>query len=184
MNQGILVLLVFSLLAANDSLVWFTFEAIPREVEEYYGFDHPSDGSLNTQIALLISWAGITFCFVSPWTSYVLQLPITGLALGMKIASSFSFVGTFIICIPTILHDLNIGYSLNNHFWHTVVLLHAGAIIKSVGSPFILSIGFNYSSLHFFSGIKKTKQNRSQIERSMVPRKRKTHRNGHFHNCP
>eukprot|EP01084_Bolivina_argentea_P202341 345737_1 len=106
-NKRWYILIVFSLIGNAQSNSWFTFSSVPEQVQEYYHLTKPSEsGQVNPVIDLLLNWGPICFVFVTPFSAYLLSIPLKGFKYTTIIAAILAFLGALIRCIPTILDEL------------------------------------------------------------------------------
>eukprot|EP01084_Bolivina_argentea_P201115 343824_1 len=135
------ILIAFSLLSASQSNTWFTFSSVPDQIEDYYHLKKPSEsGQVNAVIDLLLNWGPICFIPTTPFSAYLLSLPMTGFRYTVKLSAILVFFGTFIRCIPTILDQIPfINYNISSSFWQCLVFLHFGQILNAIAGPLVMA---------------------------------------------
>lgn len=128
---------------------WFLFGSITKEATAYYNLSVGETGSVNPQIARLLSLGPMIFLILSPFAVYTLRIPIFGLQRAIRIAAASLLVGMILICMPTFLSAFDSRYEITGSFSNTMIWLYLGAIISNFSSPFILSSPAKVSVMWF-----------------------------------
>eukprot|EP01083_Nonionella_stella_P071266 191317_1 len=144
------ILIIYSIISALQCNAWFTFSSVPNEVEQYYHLDNPGGDKVNHTIDLWINYGPIMFLCTTPFAAYLLLYPIKGLRSTILLSANFILFGSFIRCIPSILHDVSsINYQITNSFWNTLIFIHIGQILVNLAGPLVLASPSKLSVIWF-----------------------------------
>ncbi|XP_018601274.2 solute carrier family 49 member 4 [Scleropages formosus] len=114
-----LVLVIFSLLAFMQGMVWNTWGPIQNSAKHAYGFS-------DTDIAVLVLWGPIGYI---PWLLFMWLMDKKGLRSSLLLSTLFMVAGAGMRVIP--LQDLRLRR------W----LIHGGQLLNGLAGPTIMSAG-------------------------------------------
>ncbi|KAL4635552.1 disrupted in renal carcinoma protein 2 [Arapaima gigas] len=114
-----LVLVVFSLLAFMQSVVWNTWGPIQNSAKHVYGFT-------DADIAILVLWGPIGYI---PWLLFMWLMDKKGLRPSLLLSALFMVLGAGMRVIP--LQDLHLRR------W----LIHGGQLLNGLAGPTLMSAG-------------------------------------------
>ena len=104
---------------------------------------------MNGVIDLLLQWGPIMFLPVTPFSAYLLSVPVIGLHHTVKLAATLVFAGSLIRCIPSFLECLDIGYAVSSDLWTCLIFLHIGNILDAIAGPLVMSPPPKLSAIWF-----------------------------------
>eukprot|EP01084_Bolivina_argentea_P121248 214875_1 len=149
------ILFVYGWIGTQFMINWFIFGSITTQTQEYYQLPTPVSGSVNHQIATILSLGPFVFFCVAPFAVYILRYPVYGFQISMRLAASSAFTGMLFISIPSILssHTLQsifkYEYHIDGSFWNTLIFLYTGAVINCFASPLFLGSPAKLSVMWF-----------------------------------
>jgi hypothetical protein len=121
--QRFYVLIVFSLLSFNQSMIWITFSPIASSAESYFKFNEAT-------IDLLLNWGPIAFIPCLALT-YMLLTRQNGLRRCVMLLALIDFIATVIRVIPSVVTSP----SSPNFSVICISLMHTGQILNAICGP-------------------------------------------------
>lgn len=130
------ILLVYSLVATLQSLVWGTFSVSPKQMKAHY------PGLTEAGIDLLLNWGSIVFVPTIFPASMILSRGAGGFKHGIRLAALLVFAGAACRTIPDFVPALH-GSE------HAVYMLHLGQFLNALAGPLVMAAPSKLSSIWF-----------------------------------